>query len=181
MAQWYIMFNNQQVGPMSVEQLKAYNLNANTQVWTEGMAQWAPVYSIPELMAYLNSPAGGAGQQPQMQQGGGPGVPPPSNMGGMGGGNSMTNSGKDHVVAGILALLLGGLGIQYFYMGKPAGGAICLAILLVGILTSLLVIGAILLTIWGILMFVQGIMMLTMSQQQFDQKYVYSQSSMPLF
>lgn len=32
-----------------------------------------------------------------------------------------------------------------------------------------------------ILMLVQGILMLTMSQQEFDQKYVYSDSTLPLF
>ena len=37
MAQWYIMYNNQQVGPMDISQLRAYGLQPGTQVWTEGM------------------------------------------------------------------------------------------------------------------------------------------------
>ncbi|MBP5562039.1 MAG: NINE protein [Muribaculaceae bacterium] len=78
-------------------------------------------------------------------------------------------SGKDHIVAGILCLLLGGLGIHYFYCGKAGAGVICLLLTFISC------------GIWGVLLLIQGIMMLTMSQEEFDRKYVYSTSSFPLF
>ena len=78
-------------------------------------------------------------------------------------------SGKSKTTAGILGLLLGGLGVHYFYIGKPGGGLLCL-------LLTVVTCG-----LWGILTLVQCIMMLTMSQEEFDQKYVYTEKTFPLF
>lgn len=78
-------------------------------------------------------------------------------------------SDKSKTTAGILALLLGGLGIHYFYVGKAAGGLIC-------ILLTLITCG-----LWWIVLLIQGFMMLSMTQEDFDRKYVYSQSTFPLF
>ncbi|MCC8038121.1 MAG: TM2 domain-containing protein [Bacteroidales bacterium] len=72
-------------------------------------------------------------------------------------------------MAGVLAILLGGLGVQYFYLGKIGGGFIT-------ILLSLCTCGC-----WSILTLVQGILMLTMPNQEFERKYVYSNSVFPLF
>ncbi len=76
---------------------------------------------------------------------------------------------KSKVAAGLFAILLGWLGVQYFYCGKVTGGilAIVLSIVTCGL--------------FDILFFVQGIIMLTMSDRDFMQKYVYTQSSFPLF
>lgn len=156
MSQWYILYNGQQVGPMTKEQLLSYGLNPNSQVWATGMPQWAAAYTIPELMSMIN-PAGGT-QATNPTPGAG-GLPPYSG----------SVSGKDKTVAGILAILIGGLGIQYFYCGKVAGG-------LLSILLSAVTCG-----LWSVLMLVQGILMLTMTQEEFDRKYVYSTSSLPLF
>lgn len=158
MSQWYILYNGQQVGPMTKEQLLSYGLNPNSQVWTTGMPQWAPVYTIPELMSMIN-PAG-VPRTTNPTPGGAGGYVPPY-------GGSV--SGKDKTVAGILAILIGGLGIQYFYCGKVAGG-------LITILLSAVTCG-----LWSVLMLVQGILMLTMTQEEFDRKYVYSTSTLPLF
>ncbi len=78
-------------------------------------------------------------------------------------------SGKDKVAAGVLAILLGGLGIHYFYIGKVTAGLITL-------LLSCVSCG-----IWSLLMFAQGIYMLTLTQEDFDQKYVYTNATLPLF
>ncbi|MBR1712158.1 MAG: DUF4234 domain-containing protein [Alloprevotella sp.] len=78
-------------------------------------------------------------------------------------------SGKSRGVAALLAILLGGLGVHFFYLGKVGGGIVC-------ILLSLVTCG-----IWPILMLVQGVVMLTMKQDDFERKYVYSDSFMPLF
>ena len=78
-------------------------------------------------------------------------------------------SGKSRGVAGLLAILIGGLGIHYFYLGKIGGGLLC-------ILLQIVTCG-----IWQIVTLIQGVLMLTMRHSEFEQKYVYSQSTMPLF
>lgn len=80
---------------------------------------------------------------------------------------SLNVSPKSKTAAGLLALFLGGLGIHYFYLGKPVPGIVFILLCWTWIP--------------ALLAFIQGIIMLTMSQQQFDQKYVYTQSSFPLF
>lgn len=78
-------------------------------------------------------------------------------------------SGKSRGVAGLFALLLGGLGVHYFYCGKVGGGFIC-------ILLNLVTCG-----IWYILVLIQGIMMMCMTQEEFERKYIYTASTFPLF
>ncbi|MBQ6680691.1 MAG: TM2 domain-containing protein [Prevotella sp.] len=76
-------------------------------------------------------------------------------------------SSKDKTTAGILALLIGGLGIHYFYLGKSVAGIVFLLLCCTGIPS--------------ILAFIQGILMLTMTDEQFEAKYVDNPSSFPLF
>lgn len=44
---WYYTLNNQQVGPVEEEEIKklveAGTINHSTMVWTNGMANWAPI------------------------------------------------------------------------------------------------------------------------------------------
>lgn len=83
--------------------------------------------------------------------------------------DSDPRSGKSRGVAALLAIFLGGLGVQYFYLGKTTGG---LLTLLITICTC----GA-----WELLTLIQGILMLCMDNRSFLQKYVYTTSSFPLF
>ncbi len=76
---------------------------------------------------------------------------------------------KDKVVAGLLAIFLGGLGIHYFYLGKTTAG-------LITILLSLCSCG-----FWYIIIFVQGIVMLTMQEDVFYERYVDNDRTFPLF
>ena len=144
MNNWYIIFNGQQVGPLAIEQLAGYGLNPSSLVWHEGMADWMPAGQVPELAPYLNGAAG---------------CMPPQNV----------YTEKSKTTAGILAILLGGLGVQYFYLGKVGAGFLT-------ILLSLVTCG-----VWEILTFVQGILMLTMSDQDFYYKYVKTDKTLPLF
>ena len=156
MSVWYILYNGQQIGPMTRENIRAYNPSRDTMVWREGMANWQPLYTVPELMEIINGMPPTPGLKPE------PGVMPP--------GTPMnTYSPKSKTTAGILAILLGGLGVQYFYLGKVGGGFLC-------ILLSLVTCG-----LWEILTLVQGIMMLTMTDQEFNQKYVFTHKTLPLF
>lgn len=78
----------------------------------------------------------------------------------------MGPSGKSRGVAGLLAILVGALGIHYFYVGKTTMGLIFLfcSIISCGILAALT-------SLCGI---VQGIVMLTMTEEDFENHYVYS-------
>ena len=157
MSKWYILYNNQQIGPMTRENLMAYNPSPSSMIWCEGMPQWQPLYTIPELMEMLN---GTMHQSHHVNPT--PGVVPP--------GMPLNQASyKNKTTAGILAILLGGLGIQYFYLGKVWAGILTIVI-------SLISCG-----IWPILMLIQGILMLTMTQEEFDRKFVYNQNFFPLF
>ena len=74
---------------------------------------------------------------------------------------STPNRGKNKVVAGILALLLGGFGVHHFYLGS----------VLSGVVTILAVFGTC--GLGGILPLIEGIMLLVMNDADFDRKYNY--------
>ncbi len=78
-------------------------------------------------------------------------------------------AGKSRGVTALLAILLGGLGVQYFYLGKVGAG-------LVTILLSLVTCG-----LWQIVVFFQGILLFFMSNADFERKYINTTSFMPLF
>lgn len=78
-------------------------------------------------------------------------------------------SGKSRGVAGLLAILLTGLGIHYFYSGKVAGGFICIGL-------TIITCG-----IWSVVALIQGIMLMTMTQEDYENKWVNSLSTFPLF
>ena len=73
---------------------------------------------------------------------------------------------KSKVAAGLLAILLGWLGIHKFYLGYTWPGII---LLLTGILGALIIIGPI---ISGIVGLIEGILYLTKSDEEFDRQYV---------
>lgn len=61
MATFYIVENNQQAGPFTVEQLRAKGIAPETYVWSEGMSGWEQASNVSELQV-LFKPA-----QPQYQ------------------------------------------------------------------------------------------------------------------
>lgn len=142
--EYFINYEGRTVGPMSVNQLMAYNVNEHTPVCSDESGEWAPLFSYPELQEALFKNRSGRAQAIQA-------------------------SGKDRVGTAVLAILLGTLGIQYFYLGKTLAGFL-------SILISFCTCG-----IWSIICLAQGIVMLTMSQEEFDQKYVYTPKSFPIF
>lgn len=77
--------------------------------------------------------------------------------------------GKSRGVAALLAILIGGLGIQYFYLGKNTAGVL-------SILLSLVTCG-----LWSVIAVIQGILMLCMTNQQFRTKFVTNPSTFPVF
>lgn len=89
--------------------------------------------------------------------------------------NSQTTP-KSRTTTALLALFLGGVGVHYFYMGKPIPGIVFLVVWLlgwfIGFFPSIII---------GILCLVQAIMMFSMTDEQFNAKYIYTTNQFPLF
>lgn len=83
--------------------------------------------------------------------------------------DSDPSTGKSRGVAALLAIFLGGLGVQYFYLGKTTAG-------LLTILLTIVTCG-----LWEFITLIQGIMMLCMDNATFKAKYVDSTATLPLF
>jgi TM2 domain-containing membrane protein YozV len=73
------------------------------------------------------------------------------------------NRGKNKVVAGVLAILLGTLGIHHFYLGSTMAGVVLLAVSLVSC--------GFLAWVSAIIGIVEGIMILIMKDEEFDARY----------
>jgi hypothetical protein len=50
---YFIIKNNIQQGPFTLEELRLHNISSDTLVWTEGMAQWTPAWQVNELKHLL--------------------------------------------------------------------------------------------------------------------------------
>lgn len=77
--------------------------------------------------------------------------------------------GKCRGVCALLAILLGTLGVQYFYLGKTGAG-------ILSIIISFCSCG-----IWSFITLIQGVLMFCMTNDDFERKYVQNPSFMPLF
>jgi len=77
--------------------------------------------------------------------------------------------GKSRGIAALLAIFLGCLGVHYFYVNKATAGVVTILLCIVTC------------SLWSILTFVQGIYMLCITNAQFHEKYVASNSTFPLF
>jgi TM2 domain-containing membrane protein YozV len=71
----------------------------------------------------------------------------------------MAGRGKDKTAAGILGILLGGLGVHQFYLGSVGTGFILIAI-------TFITCG-----IGAVLGLVEGILILVMSDEDFNKRY----------
>ena len=63
-ATWYYARNNQQLGPVTLDALRGMvasgEIGGTDLVWTQGMAQWLPARSVPEVSGAVPG-GGGAG------------------------------------------------------------------------------------------------------------------------
>jgi TM2 domain-containing membrane protein YozV len=82
-------------------------------------------------------------------------------------------SGRSRGIAGLLAILVGAIGVHYFYIGKTGAGVVFL-------LATLLSCG-LLGVVTEIVSLIQGILFFTSTQEEFESRWVNSPSSMPLF
>jgi len=75
------------------------------------------------------------------------------------------------ILAGILAIVLGSLGVHKFILGYQKEGLILLGVTVVGYATLCLAIGAFILMVTGIIGLIEGIIYLTKSDEEFYQTY----------
>ena len=54
MASYFIVENNKQSGPYSIDQLSSMGITSDTMVWTDGMTNWRTAGEVPELQSVLN-------------------------------------------------------------------------------------------------------------------------------
>ena len=77
-SMFHVYLNNQQAGPfdiMAIQQMvQSGQITATTQVWTQGMPQWAQAQTVPELSQLFQTPPPMGGTPPPMGNGS---VPPP--------------------------------------------------------------------------------------------------------
>ena len=78
---------------------------------------------------------------------------------------------KDHVAAGLLAILLGTFGVHKFYLGYNKAGFIMLAATVLGSFVTFGLAAAVI----QVISLVEGVIYLAKTQTDFDREYVYNQ------
>ena len=84
---------------------------------------------------------------------------------------TFTSSENKKILAGILGILFGGLGIHKFILGYNKEGGILLGATLVGILLSCVGVGLLIVWVPGVVGFIEGIIYLTKSDEEFYNTY----------
>jgi len=82
---------------------------------------------------------------------------------------------KSPIVAGLLALFLGGFGVHKFYLGYNTQGVILLVTTVVSWMLTFVIIGLIPLMIIGVVCLIEAIIYLTKSEADFNAIYVDGQ------
>jgi TM2 domain-containing membrane protein YozV len=144
-VEWHYAIGGVQQGPISWEELKslaqAGKLAANDLVWKRGMQGWVAASLVPDLIppGVASPPLPGSAAMP-------------------------ASANSDRVMAGILAILLGALGIHKFMLGMTTPGLIML-------LTSILTCG-LGWPVMHIIGIIEGVIYLSKTDADFYQTYV---------
>ncbi|MFC2101912.1 DUF4339 domain-containing protein [Bacteroidota bacterium] len=56
MQEFFYLENDQQIGPISKDELKKRRIKGTTLVWAEGMPEWLPASKVPELKGIIAPP-----------------------------------------------------------------------------------------------------------------------------
>lgn len=68
---YFILTDNQQQGPFTIDELRRRAITQETLVWAEGMPQWAPAWQVEELKPlFFGQPSAGATPPPPPPTGG---------------------------------------------------------------------------------------------------------------
>lgn len=136
MSNWYLLRNGQTHGPYPEEEVRAWvragHIAPDEKLNREGDANWLSLDMIPEF-------AKDRATTPPWEVAYGP------------------NPRKDKMVAGVLAILLGSLGIHHFYLGNTTIGIVYIILTCLGVSPIL-----------GI---IDGIIYLTKPEDQFQRNY----------
>ena len=191
--EYYIASGQQRLGPFTIDNLAARNIHPDTLVWHEGMPQWAPASTVPELqpilqqqqtmgsgpISYGSPTPGGYVPQPAQFEQSNPGSPinyaGPGQIGYATPGNNIPPfipGQSNRVLAGVLGIFLGAFGVHKFVAGLTTGGVIMLCITLgsvfVAKLCCFLIFSPMVMAIIGV---VEGIMYLCCTDEEFYVKY----------
>lgn len=82
-----------------------------------------------------------------------------------------TEQSNKKVVAGVLGILLGSLGVHKFYLGNTRPAIIMLVVSILGVVLSFLVVPIFATWAMGIIGLIEGIIYLTKSDAEFVQTY----------
>jgi len=85
--------------------------------------------------------------------------------------DNVTSSENKKVLAGVLGILLGGLGVHKFILGYNKEGGILLGIMLISILLSCVGVGLLFVWVPGTIGLIEGIIYLTKSDEEFYNTY----------
>lgn len=169
---YYVAEGTTQRGPLNEQELSASGLRPDTLVWREGMPQWVPAGSVPELRQFLGNPPAGEPQAPMPDP---PAAPIQYAMPGYAPQylTSSDISGKK-VAAGICGILIGTFGVHKFILGLTGGAVTMLVISLCCIVLGPFTCGTtfLALPIMHIIGLVEGIIYLTKSDAEFYQVYM---------
>ena len=143
MLEWHYALGEVQHGPVSWEELRSLaesgQLRSNDLVWKKGMSGWVAASIVPNLIPAGNAP---------------PPLPP----------SAAFSGGTDRLAAGLLAILLGSLGVHKFMLGMTTQGVI---MLLVTLLTC-----GVAAPVMHIIGIIEGVIYLSKSDAEFHQQYV---------
>ena len=182
---YYVADGSTQRGPFELEALRAQGLAPDTLVWREGSPSWLPAAQVDELVragvvAGLGPAAPSApAAAPHSGGGGGGGAPyPPPPADPYAGHVPYANptghvppynpNDSKRIIAGVLGIVLGSLGIHKFVLGYTAAGVIMLVVtVVVGTLTC-----GISWPVMWVIGLVEGIIYLTKSDEEFYHTYI---------
>jgi TM2 domain-containing membrane protein YozV len=162
MSRYYVADGMVQRGPFEMADLPGQGLRGETLVWKEGMQDWRRADEVEELIfaGVLPRPLPPVVATPPVWTG----YRTPAS-----GAAAMAVPSTNRVAAGVLAIVLGSLGIHKFILGRVGAG---LVMLLVTVQTCGW--GGVVMNVIGI---IEGIIYLTRSEEQFYWEYVVGKKS----
>jgi len=160
--EFFIAAGQQQRGPFPVDRLLVEGVTAQTLVWRDGMPSWQAAGKVTELVHLFASPAESV--PPPMAQAApigysGPAFVPPGTP-------VPTDVSSKKVLAGVMAIIFGSLGVHKFILGETTAGLVMLACTILG---ACVVIGPAAMHIIGI---IEGIIYLTKTDEEFYRLYI---------
>jgi len=192
---YYFAEGGQQRGPFPAEELARQGVRPETLIWAEGMPNWVPAQSVPEVAAAFAPAAASAQafQQPYPQHQPPHGYAPPAGYPQQptgypqqpgyatpvaygspyapAGPAELSAANGKKIAAGLCAILIGWLGIHKFVMGFTTAGVIYILVSVVG---GIVTCGAST-SIMAVLALIEGILYLTKSDAEFHQTYMVQQ------